>query len=106
MSTSVRPASLLRGQDWRIPKNAPYPSKESLSKLQCPFEWGPNDVTNIPAEYMKNVIQGYSGDPLDETIKAPWMGYYTKYEGAWRAVANAFGMWFELRRQDGTFEAV
>lgn len=33
------------------------------------------------------------------------MGYYTKYKGTWHAVANAFEMWFELRRQEGTFEA-
>jgi len=106
MSTLVRPASLLRGQDWRIPRGASYPSKESINTLQCPFELGPNDVTNIPTEYMGNVVQGYSGEPLDETIKAPWTGYYMKYEGTWHAVANAFGMWFKLRRRDGTFEAV
>ena len=106
MSTSVQPASLIRGQDWRVPKNTPYPSRESLNTLQCPFELGPNDVTNVPTEHMRNVVQGYLGEPLDETIKAPWTGYYTKYEGTWRAVANAYRMWFELRRRDGTFEAV
>jgi len=54
---------------------------------------------------MKNVILGYLGEPLDPTMKAPWMGYYTLYNGVWRAVVNAFGIWFELRRRTNAFEA-
>ena len=38
-------------------------------------------------------------------MEAPWSGYYTYHNGTWHAVVNMFGVWFELRRREGAFEA-
>ena len=106
MSTSKRSASLVRGQDWHVPKNTAYPTQESLAVLRCPFEIGPSEVTNIPTEQLKNVVFGTIGQPLDTSMEALWSGYYTYHNGTWHAVVNMFGVWFELRRQEGAFEAI
>ena len=45
------------------------------------------------------------GQPLNASMEAPWSGYYTYHNGTWHAVVNMFGVWFELRRQEGAFEA-
>jgi len=39
-------------------------------------------------------------------MEALWSGYYTYHNGTWHAVVNMFGVWFELRRQEGAFEAI
>jgi hypothetical protein len=36
---------------------------------------------------------------------APWTGYYTDLDGAKLAVSNAYGVWFEIRRRENTWEA-
>jgi len=86
MSTLKQSASLVRGQDWRVPKDTTYPTQESLMALQCPFEIGPSEVTNIPTEQLKNIVFGTIGQPLDTSMEAPWSGYYTYHNGTWHAV--------------------
>ena len=105
MSTSKQSASLVRGQDWCVPKNTAYPTQESLMALWCPFEIGPSKVTNIPTEQLKNIVFGTIGQPLDASMEALWLGYYMYHNGTWHMVVNTFGIWFELRRQEGAFEA-
>jgi hypothetical protein len=36
---------------------------------------------------------------------APWIGYYTHFNGAKLAISNFLGIWFEIRRCKGKFEA-
>ena len=38
--------------------------------------------------------------------KVPWTGYYTQYKGIPLAVANAYGVWFEIQMKNGTFQAI
>ena len=99
MTTSVQPASSVRGYDWRVPVGEDYPTKENLAALRCPFEWSPGLITNIPTEQMTNIVFCNSGENLDLQKKAPWTGHFTLHNNFWHAVANAFGVWFEIRRR-------
>ena len=60
---------------------------------------------NILTKQLKNVVFRMIGQLLDTLMEAPWSGYYTYHNGTWHAVVNMFGVWFKLRRQEGTFEA-
>ena len=41
-----------------------------------------------------------------ELGSVPWTGYYATYFGAKLPVANAFGIWFEIRPKENTWEAI
>jgi hypothetical protein len=36
----------------------------------------------------------------------PWAGYYANYQTAQLAVSNTFGVWFEIQRVAGGWEAI
>jgi len=38
-------------------------------------------------------------------MEALWSGYYIYHNGTWHTVVHVFGIWFELRRQEGAFKA-
>ena len=54
---------------------------------------------------MTNVVFCNSGENLDLQKKALWIGHFTLHNNFWHAVANAFGVWFEIRRRGNTWEA-
>ena len=102
MST-LRTQSQTRGTDWKVPYGEDYPSAEGLAALRCPFELHPIGVDNVPSKYRENLTR------VNED-SVPWTGYYTTAVPNHQiAVANAYGVWFEIRRRiDGaltTWEA-
>jgi hypothetical protein len=60
----------------------------------------PEDRNSVPSVYKTNLrflVMGQEG--------APWTGYYADFYGVKLAVSNFLGIWFEIRRREGSFEA-
>jgi hypothetical protein len=60
----------------------------------------PEDHDSVPAVYKTNLqflVTGQEG--------APWTGYYADFYRVKLAVSNFLGIWFEIRRHEGSFEA-
>ena len=90
---SSRAPSQVRGTDWRVPNGEPYPTEAGLSVLKCPFEINPLGVDQIPTEYRKNV-------EIHQGTDTPWDGFYTTAVPQHpAAVANAYDVWFEIRKK-------
>ena len=68
--------------------------------MKLPFELTPETSPDIPNEYTKGIQYFRTGE-----AQVPWDGYYANYNGANLAVANAFGVWFEIRKRDSSWEA-
>jgi hypothetical protein len=83
----------------RLPNAAPLPPGQ-LSQQRCPFFLEPEDRDLIPTAYKANLrflVTGQEG--------APWTGYWADFYGTKLAVSNFLGIWFEIRRREGSFEA-
>jgi Retrotransposon gag protein len=95
-----RSASDARGKDWCLrhayEKGGDLSTLEDLALVRCPFDITPERTHSIPEEY--TVGLQHLGTGLDD---APWPGYYGEYRGARIAVANAFGVWFEIEKKPG-----
>jgi hypothetical protein len=78
--------------DWRVKRlpDLKLPPKEQLSQ----------DRDSVPTTWTENLQFLVTGQD-----NAPWTGYYATFNGAKMAVSNFLGIWFEIRRHDGAFEA-
>lgn len=108
MTSTQQQASTSQSEsDWRLrifyEKNAAVPTAAELAAIRCPFEVTPEDTPTIPAAYTENV-RHYTNTTGPGSL--PWAGYYATYFGRKLAVANAFGVWFEIRRRENTWEAI
>jgi hypothetical protein len=88
--------------DWQVLQlpNATPLSPGQLSQQRCPFYLEPEDRDSVPAVYKTNLrflVMGQEG--------APWTGYWADFYGVKLAVLNFLGIWFEIRRCEGSFEA-
>jgi hypothetical protein len=97
-------------QDWRYricyENNVPITPEDELAKLRLPFELRPETTQNIPSEFSHNAnFLTVTTTPVEGQFTVPWTGYYVTYNGANFAVSNAFGVWFEIRRREETWEA-
>ena len=106
-TSRARSVSSVRGRDWRYrvdyEENRPLTLSEHLSVLQCPFSITPEKTHSIPPPYAKNVAFYVATEKPDSP---PWTGYYTTYSGRLLPVANAYGVWFKIRRRGGGWEAI
>ena len=100
--------SAILGINWRFriayENNEPTPTPDELAHVRCPFAITP-EVTpsSVPSKFTKN-LRHYTADATPESV--PWSGYYANYLGARLAVANAFGVWFEIQRRPNGWEAI
>ena len=75
-----------------------------LSVLRCTFYLTPERrVDSIPSEHMQGLT---FIENMEEPTSVPWTGYYAPYKMAWIAVANGYGVWFEIGRVHGWFMAI
>ena len=88
--------------DWRVKRlpNLKLPSKVQLSQQRCPFILEPEDRDSVPAAWTENLQFLVMGQD-----NAPWTGYYATFNRVKMAVSNFLGIWFEIRRHNGAFEA-
>ena len=108
---STKNASTLKGknptvQDWWLhgcyEAREGLPSKQALVELRLPFKLWPETSAHIPKEYFLEV--NYLAATPGPLI-VPWNRYYINYNGANFVVSNTFGLWFEIRKWEGTWEA-
>ena len=107
MTTQRQQSTSRSHRDWRLrivyERNVAIPTAAELGRIRCPFEITPEVTPTIPTEYAKNV-RHYTA--TRESGSVPWTGYYATYFGAKLPVANAFGVWFEIRPRENTWEAI
>jgi len=91
-------------RDWRFRVidqiGGTHPTENQIAIIKLPFELTPETSPDIPDEYTKGIQYFRIGE-----AQVPWDGYYANYNGANLAVANAFGVWFEIRKRDSSWEA-
>jgi len=91
-------------RDWRFRVinqiRATRPTEDQIAEMKLPFELTLETKHEIPDEYTKGVQYFKSGE-----TQVPWDGYYANYNGANLAVANTFGVWFEIRKRGNSWEA-
>src|ERR1700733_1793301 len=97
-------------RDWRYrvsyEKEVPFPSVEELKQLKLPFELRSEQLKQIPLEYSAAASFLVAGTPVQiNGPVSPWTGWSVYYNRALHAVANTYGVWFEIRRRDDTWEA-
>ena len=100
-SKGKQPAPTAR--DWRFrdyEEGTPLQTERALEVLKCPFRLTPEKTNEIPDEYTKGVQYIRN---TTEPDSVPWMGFYAPYRTARIAVANAYGIWFEIAREHGDF---
>ena len=90
-----------KGGDYRSRGFLTVPSPEDCAKLRCPFEIYPEDRDYVKKEFTENLRH-----LVARQEHAPWTGYYATLDGAKLAVSNSFGVWFEIRRRDNTWETI
>jgi hypothetical protein len=78
-------------------------SKEQLSAMRCPFYLTPETRDEIPAEYTNGLVLCQNMTAPDSV---PWTGYYALYNNACIAVANAYGVWFEITKGESRYRAI
>jgi hypothetical protein len=66
-----------------------------MAEVQLPFNITPKTTPSIPDKYTMGVQHYINTDDLD---LVPWTGYYATYRSACLTIANAFGVWFEIKR--------
>jgi hypothetical protein len=102
MSTSKTP--VVQPRDWRHRIDYELQQRlrttEELEALVCPFYLTP-DTDAIPNEYTAGLNLLVSG--MDNKI--PWTGFYAQYKNLPLAVANAYGVWFEISMENGQWQA-
>src|ERR1700678_4476968 len=86
-----------RARNWRVPETEAYPTEDELSALRLPFPIEPLTVSTIPGEFLANVSYINTNEAPHY---APWIGYYVVTEGIIIAVANAYGIWFEISKRE------
>ena len=101
-----QPATTAR--DWRhridYESQAPLQTQEQLAVLRCPFYLTPEPSDDIvPPDYNRH-LEFFDGEKSVGVV--PWTGYYAPYRTARIAVANAYGVWFEITREHGQFRAI
>ena len=109
MTTQRQRPTSRSGHDWRLrivyeqQKNAAIPTAAELARIRCPFEITPEVTPIVPIEYTENV-RHYT--ITTQPVPVPWTGYYATYQGAKLAVASAYGVWFEIRRKNNSWQAI
>ena len=101
-----QPATTAR--DWRhridYESQTPLQTKDQLAVLRCPFYLTPEPSDDvIPPDYNRH-LEFFDGEKSVGVV--PWTGYYAPYRTARIAVANAYGVWFEITREHGQFRAI
>ena len=75
-----------------------------LSVLRCPFYLTlERRADMIPSKHTQGLM--FIKNTEDAT-SIPWTGYYAPYKMARIAIANAYGMQFEVKRVHGQFMAI
>ena len=91
-------------RDWRFRVidqiGGAHPGEDQIATMKLPFELTPETNPEIPNEYTRGVQYFRT-----EEAQVPWDGYYANYNGANLAVANTFGVWFEIRKRGSSWEA-
>src|SRR5882757_2866453 len=104
MTTLTAPA---HGRDWRYrvdyQEGKTLQTPEQLATLRCPFRLTPETIPGIPDEYTKGLHHFISSPSM---VMIPWTGYYAPYKRAQIAVANAYGVWFEITRRNSEWSAI
>ena len=106
MASTTKGKTPATAHDWRLrvcyEAGEDLPSKEALAAFRLPVELRPETTAHIPKEFSNgaNYLTAMTGPPI-----VPWDGYYVNYNGTNFAVANAFGVWFEIRKRENTWEA-
>jgi len=99
--------SAVRGRDWRLriiyDKDAAIPTAAELARVRCPFEITPEATPSILPECTENLRHFVT---TEGSSSLPWSGYYAIYYGRKLAVANAFGVWFEIRQRGAVWETI
>jgi len=97
--------------DWRV-RAIDQPTEESLAILDLPFKTKPKTKDTVPSEFSAQVRHLVGGQSIDVRIDgrevaktAPFTTYYACFKGALLALLNVYGVWFEIRLQEGnTYE--
>jgi hypothetical protein len=106
MATSSKgKAPAVHGRDWRYridyELQRSVKTEQELGTLRCPFFLTPERTEEIPNTYTAGLVHMTS--KMDNGV--PWTGYYAQYRGVPLAVANAYGVWFEVHMREGKWEA-
>jgi hypothetical protein len=89
-------------RDWRYwvvnQTGGAHPTENQINAIELPFELTPETHVAIPDEYTQHLQYILTGG----ITPVPWDGYYAIHNGAHLAVANAYGVWFEIRKRENT----
>src|SRR5712671_76675 len=95
-----RPYYFPCGGDWRSCGLIRVPTPKECAAVCLPIKIYPKDHDYVLA---KNTV-GLKWLVMPQEV-APWTGYYATFEGAKIAISSMFGVWFEIRCREQSWEA-
>jgi hypothetical protein len=100
---------IVQAKDWQLwivyeleGNHVPIPDTDDLAEVKLPFNMTPEQTPSIPDKYTVGV-QHYTSTNDPDSV--PWTSYYANYHGACLAVANTFGVWFEIEKTNTGWKA-